>query len=174
MRTLALVLILCLGAAPALAQQTTPAVELSGGYAAIDDGDETLHGWVASIGVPVVRWFSVAGEVGGNYYDETFEFLGMSRRIEYRELAFLAGPRVSVRTSRVTPWAQFLVGAARGTVEDVSETRFAMQPGGGLDFWLTQRVGIRGGVDYRAIYFEDEWEGDSHVHIGLVIGLGER
>jgi hypothetical protein len=173
MRTLVLLLIVVF-AAPVAGQEITPAAEIGGGYAAIDDADETLHGWLGTLGVSVARWFSVIGEVSGNYYDERFEFLGGTARVEVRELGFMAGPRFSARTRRFTPWGQFLVGAARGTVNDFSETRFGLQPGGGLDLWISPRFGIRGGLDYRGIYFEEEWEGDSRVHLGLVIGLGER
>jgi hypothetical protein len=100
--------------------------------------------------------------------------MNTSARVEFREVGYLAGARFSARTRRFTPWGQVLVGAVKGTVNDVSETRFGVQPGGGLDLWITRRLGIRGGFDYRGISFEDEWEGDSRVHLGLVIGLGER
>jgi hypothetical protein len=83
------------------------------------------------------------------------------------------------RNPRVTPFAHFLVGGARGTGDidllDVHEasTEFGYQAGAGIDFWMHPRFGVRIGGDHRHIYI-DEGANEYRAQIGIVVGVGQR
>ncbi|HTG75496.1 MAG TPA: OmpA family protein, partial [Terriglobia bacterium] len=34
-----------------------------------------------------------------------------------------------------------------------TDVNFGLQPGGGIDYWLTRRLGVRVGADYRNVNF---------------------
>jgi opacity protein-like surface antigen len=67
------------------------------------------------------------------------------------------GIRTSSRgNAAVVPFGQALAGAVRANLslqgEGVSVTKFALQFGGGVNWRLTQRIGIRVGADYLRIF----------------------
>jgi hypothetical protein len=109
--------------------------------------DTDRYGWVWSLSTNVNNWLGVKGEVGGYYgafYEDVHSFMG--------------GPQFNWRrSSRVEPWAHFLMGVQRfhdttptplfGTAV-AQFTHFAIQPGGGVDVSLNSRLGLRFGVDY--------------------------
>lgn len=174
--TFAAAFMIGLSAVPALAQDA-PAFDVSGGYSLVRDGDveETFHGWLASATGYVTPWFGITGEVGGNY--KGIEVLGAD--VDLSVHSFMAGPRLTVRSSAgVTPFAQLLVGAARlsGDVLGIgdSSTEFALQPGGGVDIWLSSRAGIRVGADYRRVFVEDDGINEFRFHVGVVVSGGRR
>lgn len=171
-------LVLCLSG-PTFAQGFTPAVEVSGGYSFLrdDDLDENLHGWVASAAGTATKWLSIVGEVGGNY--KTVDVFGTD--FSFSIHSFMGGPRVSARLpGSVTPFGQVLVGGVRGTVsvlgESDSSTEFGLQLGGGVDFWVRPRLGLRIGADYRRVFIEEAEEGlnEFRFHAGIVLGVGTR
>lgn len=180
-------------AVPAFAQQgLAPAYDVSVGYSLLRDQDlaeqdlaESLHGWLASVGINFNRWLGVVGEVGGNY--KTFEFeppsAGVEPDINLSVLSFMGGPRFASHASpSFTPYGQFLLGVARGSVEFMDESEssseFAIQPGGGIDIWMIPDIGIRVGADYRRIFIDDlEDDGGANefrFHVGIVIRGGSR
>jgi hypothetical protein len=158
---------------PALAQDA-PTVDLAGGYSFLNDQDleDNLHGWVASAAGNVNRWFAVVGEIGGNY--KTIDVLGTD--VKFSVYSFMGGPRFMGRPGKVAPFGQLLMGAVRGSVSVLGESEsvsdFALQPGGGVDFWLTQSFGIRIGGDYRRIFAEDEGSDEFRFYTGVVLGAG--
>lgn len=177
MRTSFLVGVLVLSVSwPAIAQEA-PAVDVGGGYSLVQDQDvdESFHGWVASLGVNLTRWFGLVGEVGGNY--KTLRCC--DAEIDLSLHSYMGGARVAVRRSSVVPFGQFLVGAVRGSSSGFgstsSDTRFALQPGGGVDIWIGPNAGVRVGADYRRVFLEDgEGLNQFRFHAGVVLGLGRR
>jgi len=107
MRNLILVSVCVLRfAVPAFAQ-TTPIVEVSGGYSFLRDQEieENFHGWVASVAGNLNSWFGIVGEVGGNY--RTIQVFGTD--VDLSVHSFMFGPRLSGRQrADVTPFFQFL------------------------------------------------------------------
>jgi Outer membrane protein beta-barrel domain len=180
-------------AVPAFAQQA-PAYDVSVGYSLLRDDEladldlaETLHGWLASVGVNFNRWFGVVGEVGGNYgtieFEPLPEFPVGPVEIDLKVVSFMGGPRFASHASpSFTPYGQFLFGVARGTVEFLDESEssseFAIQPGGGIDIWVIPDIGIRVGADYRRIFIDDIEDGggsnEFRFHVGIVIRGGSR
>ena len=170
---LAAIVILCL-AAPASAQEYRR-FDLSGGYSRglfIDfDVDQEFHGWVVSAAGSVTRWLGIIGEVGGNY--ETFSVGEFD--IDVSLHSFMSGARFRVPSNpRVTPFGQLLVGAVRlaGSAmgQSAVETRFALQPGGGVDLWFTRNIGVRVGADYRRLFGNVDDPNGIRFHGGIVLG----
>lgn len=155
---LALVLGRCVAAASA---QEAP-VEVSGGYqlVSLEPGHDTQTlrtGWYVDLGWNLTRVFAIVGQVGGNYRSR--DLLDNELRFSMHE--FMGGLRVSSRaTPRVVPFGHALVGPVRASLgfagESVSVTKFAVQVGGGVNWSLTPRFGIRVGADYLRIFNEQE------------------
>ncbi|MDH4065296.1 MAG: porin family protein [Acidobacteriota bacterium] len=178
-------LALCLSL-PASAQDITPAVDVSGGYSFLrhQERDEVggeatgqnFHGWVASVAGNLTRWLGLVGEVGGNY--KTLGFDGTD--VSFSVHSFMGGMRFSARPpGHITPFGQFLVGAVRGSVSALgvsgSTTEFGAQGGGGVDFWIRPKFGIRVGADYRRIFPKEEKGLDEfRFYAGVVVGAGQR
>jgi opacity protein-like surface antigen len=157
--------------------QDTPAFDVSGGYSFLRDQEieENFHGWLVSAGGNFNDWFGIVGEVGGNY--KTLDVLGSDLDLSIH--SFMVGPRFAAHTNpSVTPYGQFLVGAARasGSIlgESESTTELAIQPGAGVDFWVRPRLGIRVGGDYRRILVEEAGSNEFRFHAGIVLSGGSR
>jgi hypothetical protein len=165
---LSLLVVVCL--ASPMSAQDVPRFELGAGATFLrDPGNLNRYGWIGSFGTNINRFFAVKAEASGFY--NGFE----SDNIH----SVLLGPQVNLRRdgSRVTPWAHFLVGAQTGHEfrfpgRFVSETYWAMQPGGGVDVSLNSRVGLRFGADY-VRSFRDLLRDFDHyrLHAGFVFKL---
>jgi opacity protein-like surface antigen len=177
MRTLTLLaLLLAFGAAPAAAQDV-PKAEISAGYAFLHDEEthEGLHGWLVSATGNLNRWLGVTAEYGQNH-----KTVGDDGHFDVN--AFMAGPRVSLRRSKVVPFAHVLFGAHHehhgdDGAFDEDETRFAWQAGGGIDVWFTPKAALRLGGDFRHIpdsHSAHEHHSELRFHAGIVVGLGTR
>jgi hypothetical protein len=158
----------------AIAQIRSP-LDLSGGYSLVRHQaiEENVHGWVASATVPVYRWLSVTGEGSGGY--KNLPILGTDLNLKVHSL--MGGPRVSLRRSaRLSPFAHLLLGSVRASGslfdETDSTTEFALQPGGGVDLWLSGRAGVRIGGDYRRV-LADEASNEFRLTLGIVIAPTE-
>jgi opacity protein-like surface antigen len=159
---LTLVLVVGRFAAPASAQEAP--VELSGGYQLFslepgqDQNTQTLRtGWYIDLAGNLARVFAVVGQVGGNYRSR--DLFGNELRFSLHE--FMGGMRASGRANTtVVPFGQALIGLVRANLsvlgERVSVTKFALQFGGGVNWRVTQRIGIRVGADYLRIFNEQE------------------
>jgi opacity protein-like surface antigen len=88
----------------------------------------------------VNRVLGIVGDFGAHYDNATNLY------------TFMAGPRVSLRGERVTPFAHVLLGGARASRVPVSNTTplrfdgdggFAMAMGGGLDVKVSDSVSLR-------------------------------
>lgn len=169
-----LALCLFLLAAPAAAQESTPVVEVSGGYSVLPedswDGEEWWSGWLASGSVSVTRWFGVAAEVGTNYYSARYSFDGQEFEYSVDRLFAGLGPRFVARGRRVSGFGHVLVGVENRFTENL----FAFQAGGGADVWLTRAMGVRAGIDGRASYYDDDTYGTWRLQAGVVLALGSR
>jgi len=164
---LSLSLILCLVVAPAFSQSRSR-YEVSSGYSFLGaDFDRNRHGFVTSFTQRISGRFGIEAEVGGNYRKEPF--LTQNDFVH----SILAGPKFKFREdAKLVPWGHVLVGI---TIDDrtfpasfpnpsgglsifpvrTSDVNFALEPGGGIDYWLTQRFGVRIGADYRNLNFSN-------------------
>ena len=133
--------VFCVGAAFLLATagsgfaQDTPAFEVGVGYSflRINEGDglNLPAGWLASIAGRATNWFSVVGEVAGNYKSESGE--------TFRLHTLQGGVRILSRQNpNVRPYGQFLLGGANGSGGGDSDTEFRSSPEVG---WIVHSAG---------------------------------
>ena len=154
---------------PAAAQGGS--VNVAGGYSLLrDEGQNFSKGWFASVGGGISSWLEVVGEASGNY--RTFSSIE-GDELDARIHSFLAGPRFVADGGRVHPFAQVLFGVARASAEfdgeSISDSAFAWQPGGGIDFDLTRNVGVRTGVNGR--FIRDSGNGLDTNEFQFVVGV---
>jgi outer membrane protein OmpA-like peptidoglycan-associated protein len=162
MRSLLPILFLAVlsGGSAAIAQQSAPdsfqypsRFNVAGGYNFIDANAPpgscqcfTMNGAFVSGDFNLNQWLGVAGEITAGHATN-ISSLGQNLTL----MTFLAGPRVSWRHGRFTPFAEFLLGGVRGTgsyfptatSSSSSASGFSYSTGGGLDVRLTERFGIR-------------------------------
>ena len=178
------ILLLALGMALPVYAQDDRKAEVSIGYQLLTfnddelDVDETLSkGWYVDVAGNIGPLFAAVVQVGGSYktWEETETFSGVTATAtaKLKLHQFLGGVRVGPRRTRVTPYAEFLVGGVNGsfdvsasvvsggstifsTEESDSGTDFAMQFGGGVTVWLSQGIGIRGSVSVIRLQGEDD------------------
>jgi opacity protein-like surface antigen len=152
--------------------------------------------------IPKGWYFEVAGnlnpmiglvfQVGGNYktVEESVTVAGgtFTAEVDLDVYQFMGGIRLNARKNpRLVPYGQLLVGGINASVEltttstipgipafsqEDSTTNLGVLFGGGVNFGVTDKTGIRFGVDYLRIFAEDEGEGSNvfRFHVGVVIG----
>jgi hypothetical protein len=138
-----------LATVPALAQTTAAAPDLSVGYATLwdvtseDSSADPYKGWVVSGAYPLL-WprLSLVGEAGS----QTRSTITAETQ---RVTAILGGPRFALIGGRLAAFGQLLIGMERFAEPGLTESGLAIQPGGGVDFWITQMLGARAQADYR-------------------------
>jgi|SRR5579872_597574 len=145
-------------------------VELFGGYSFVH-GPETiplgptqdmLNGWNVSVAAKVIPHLQAAADVGGYYASSpgipcspiTKSCGPFSSHI----YDALFGPQVSVSVGQLRPFAHALFGVGHlsmtgSSFSSLSDTEYANALGGGVDYWLTHRAGLRVQADYFANRF---------------------
>jgi hypothetical protein len=127
-------------------------------------------GWMISAANkpnPSISW---VGEAGANYRN----IAAFTQKLA----SYLGGARFAFGGGQVAPFAQALVGVEHYSEPGFAETGLAVQPGGGVDVALTDRLALRAQLDFRwvrvgangalpAATFK-EWR----LGIGAAIGLG--
>ena len=155
----------CLVVTPAFAQSDAR-YEVSAGYSFLrGDFERNRHGFVTSFTHRINSRFGIETEVGGNYRRQPF--LTQNDFVH----SILGGLKFKFREdAKLVPWGHVLAGL---TIDDLTfpisianpiagsmlfpvrttDVNFGLQPGGGVDYWLTGRFGLRAGADYRWVNF---------------------
>jgi opacity protein-like surface antigen len=193
-------LVLCLAAialaVPASAQ-TVPKVELSGGYQflnfSLSGANEAMPaGWYFDVAGNLTSMLGVVFQVGGNYksFEESASIGGITARAtaDVKVHDFLGGVRLNLRSNKaIVPFAQVLAGGINGSVkasasatipgqapitfdEEDSGTDFGIQAGGGVNFGLTDTIGLRAGADYLHVLAPGDGAHLFRFHVGVAIG----
>lgn len=131
---------------------------------------ETGLGFDTSVTGYFNRRFGIEGDVDGHYKRKNYtvtQTIGTvtgtaNINTHISTYNFMAGPHLRFATdnSKVTPFLHALLGAnhsrvsatAFGTNIKDTETDFALKLGGGVDFDMTPRVGLRLGADYNPVF----------------------
>ena len=155
--------------------------EVSGGYQAVRAADQTFAlGWSADVSSNLSDAWGVIAEVSGTRRDAADADLGVDVSLSLHSLG--AGLRWSKRGARIVPFLQMLAGATRlgahaevhGTEIGDSLMKFMLQPGGGIDVRLHERLGLAGQADYRRVFLDsdgDSGENQLRVFLGVRFGL---
>lgn len=167
-----LAIALVLAATVVVAAQDVPAIEIGAGYSALRDND--IDHWFGTgvtvdIGVNVTDWLAVAGE--GSYHSTSIDW-GFGD-VDLSVSTFMGGMRFLTRRGGVSPFVQALVGVARQSFNGISMNAFAVQPGAGVDVFVTRKVAVRLQGDFRSIYDSegDDWDGQVRLMTGVGIVL---
>ena len=177
--------------------QSTPKVELSGGYQFLNfslggESEAMPVGWYFDVAGNLTPMLGVVFQVGGNYktFDESVAIGGITATAsaDLKVHEFLGGVRMNLRSNRaVVPFGQFLVGGVNGSAEvsasttipglppfafnqGVSGTDFGLEAGGGVNFALTDAIGLRTGADYLHVFADGDGANLFRFHVGVVIG----
>jgi hypothetical protein len=116
----------------------------------------------------ISRNVSLVGEASGSHghYGTT--------GFTIQRYAFMGGLKIAGGEGQVRPFFQVLTGLSRQG-GDVGELNGAiLQPGGGADFFLTDRWVLRAQGDFRVIYEEQEFRNAYRIMGGIVLYLGKK
>jgi opacity protein-like surface antigen len=128
----------------------TSAFDINQGY--------NYNGGSGSLAYNVTPWLAGVADFGGYHWSGSGDFAGLDSTV----VTYLFGPKVSYRSGRFTPFVQALFGGAHGSFNgfdecstarvrpqgcpeegNFSDNAFAMTVGGGLDWNVTQHIGVR-------------------------------
>jgi hypothetical protein len=154
----------------------------------LPDNVDLPAGWVFSGAFNPTQWFGIVGEANASYRNGLeIPVDGYSFSNKVRIYTFMAGPRFFHKTGRFVPYAQVLAGISHlrlttaipanfpyGSFGPLTATSddFTFQPGGGVTVYLTERIGMRAGADYRCIVnFDDDDDVSYANELRLVAGF---
>ena len=138
------IMLLSAVAAPA---QSTPKVEVFGGYSYLHTSlsgtgfTANLNGGSASVSVNPTSWLGLVGDFGG-YHAGVNSF---DSGIDGELYTYMFGPKTTFRLGRITPFIQTLFGGVHSSAGSAygSQNAFAMATGGGLDWNASEHLGVR-------------------------------
>jgi len=169
----------------ALAQPEYLAAEVFGGYSYFraTPEDYNLNGWNASVAGNITDWFGIEGDFSGHYGHPRNDFGRSIPNLNINQHNFMAGPKLSYRAGSITPFAHFLIGAARvnSLSGDPADWALATVIGGGVDINLSRSVAVRvAQADWLRTQFktgpfpEDRRQDNFRFSAGIVLKLGLR
>lgn len=143
----------------------SPRFELFVGYSYIGAAPRSdrnrvvgLHGGSESLAFNLNKYFGIVGDFGA-YESDHLTFGGappINVHADGSAFSYMFGPRVSFRSGRLTPFAQYLLGGLYATRVKLpgcsggavctalpSDNAFAMTAGGGVDVTLTRHFALR-------------------------------
>lgn len=140
-----------------------------------------LNGYTGSVNVRVYRWLGVTAEITDLYGTPLKTVASTPVNSHEHEYSYLAGPRASVsfRHERWTPFLQALYGEAQGTALVtvpgetgsfyLSERKYAVAIGGGLDLKLKKHIAARlVQAEYAVTHFESSQQKNLRISTGFV------
>lgn len=172
----------------AIAQPEYPKAEIFGGYSYLraNPDEFNLSGWNASVTGNVTDWFGIEGDFSGHYGHPLDVFGDRIPEVSIDQHTFMGGPKLAYRAGSITPFAHFLIGAARAGTRDVefgntSDWALATVIGAGVDINLSRSVAVRVAqadwlrTQFKVSNFPDEnHQNNFRFSAGIVIKLGER
>lgn len=176
--------VLCLPFMAMAQNDEYPKFEAFGGYSYLRANPEevNLNGWNGQLTGNLSKWFGVTFDFAGHYGNPEDPFGEGINFIDINQHTFMAGPKLTYRTGRFSPFAHFLIGGARAEteeldVETVDDWALSAVIGGGVDINLSKRFAIRAGqFDYLMTRFdlgpEDERQDNFRFSAGVVFRFG--
>ncbi len=127
-------------------------------------GGLNSNGVSGSVAYYPIKWLGLAGDFGGYHASPS--------GVSVNTYTYLFGPRFSLHNpTKVTPFAQALVGGSRITVGSGggSNSQFAWSLGGGVDFPLLPHLAFRPQVDYVGLDTPGGHTNCTRVSAGVVV-----
>jgi len=167
------VVLLFLTPVPAMAQDT-PQAEVFGGYSFVPNHvvEQILHGWSTSVNGNINDWLGIKGDFSGHCTTRD------SLKVKLHILTF--GPQFSYRkNNNVVPFFHALFGCGWASAGfgnlDFSNTAFAMNIGGGLDWVAHKTFAVRViQSDLLITRFGADASMDPRVSAGVVFRFGSK
>lgn len=175
--------------APSTVRSAVPRVELSVGYSYLyadwlsdDVGGSVPYGAVFAANFNLTPWLGLVVDLGGHYKSVEVSLPGYGTGDLGLTVGSLhGGVRLSGRrSSSITPYAQFLAGGTTYQQDIDGEsigdlgTDFSIQPGVGIIFGLSDRVGLEVGADYRRVFAEGEGVNEFRARVGVAFRIGSK
>jgi hypothetical protein len=142
-------------------------VDASAGYSYFrlgGNGGLNQNGISGSLAYNPIPFLGAVADVGGYH--------ASPGGVSVNTYTFLFGPRIRfANPTKITPFAQFLAGAAHSTVGNGggSATNFAYSVGGGVDFPVIPHLALRPQVDYVGIRSSGVTTNCTRVSVSAVI-----
>jgi hypothetical protein len=134
------------------------------------------NGWDASAEGKIIPLIGIVADFDGHYGSQNF---GVACTIaprctfnaSFTEHNFLFGPRISIKLSKIRPFAEVLIGAGHVSVGNGggSDTSFANAVGGGLDYKLIPLLAWRFEGDYVNTRFFGNTQNNFRFSTGIVV-----
>lgn len=157
--------VLC--ALPGLAQDSK--VDVFAGYSFLHTSpgsglpSANASGWEGSLTYNWNRWLGLTADIDGHYCCDASLH------------NFLFGPQINFGHEKLSPYVHGLFGVSHGSASGVTDNAFAFALGGGLDYKVTDRIGVRiAQVDYLGTRFAGYTQNNVRVSTGLVFHLGGK
>lgn len=150
--------------------QKIPRIDVFGGYSFLSfdlpasSGLESSNmrlgmkeGWEFSGSVHLFHRFAAEGDVSGHKLGDCGGIVVNGSGLNCSDFSYMGGPRFNfgIGSGRITGFVHGLIGQDRATLlisqtsTTVSDTSVAAAGGGGLDYWITRRIGVQlGPADY--------------------------
>jgi hypothetical protein len=126
----------------------------------------SANGWEATLEGKVLPVVGIVADIDAHY--GTQDFPGFSA--DFTERNFLFGPRFSVPTGKIRPFAQVEVGVGHVSIDGgPSDTCFATDLGGGIDYKLIPHAAWRFQGDYLSTRFFSTTQNNFRFSTGIVV-----
>jgi hypothetical protein len=160
-----------------------PRIEVFGGYSALHTAARSLSGWDTAASVTLNRFLGITADINGGFGTElSVPLIGGTTLTTHGTLSnFLFGPRFTIRTRRITPYAHALFGVSRfhndarflpagPELPSVSEKSLGMSLGGGVDVQVAKFAALRVvQLDYLRTRFSEQTQNNTRVCGGVVL-----
>jgi opacity protein-like surface antigen len=148
---------------------------------------QNSYGWHFTLAENKLSWIAGILDFSGDYSNRTFNvgssLTPINVRVNGSAYPFLFGPRFYDRhLGRFTPFGETLIGGVHtrssiaGSIQPISETKWAYAFGGGTDFQITDLISFRAQADWIRSHFPEtltrDYQNNYRVSGGLVFTFG--
>jgi hypothetical protein len=127
-----------------------------------------LSGIHTSIAYSLTEWFALEGSIVAAFGGDVFQGGEMSKYA-----LFTGGGRIfwNRQPHRLSPWAHILVGGVHVNPQlaNSSKNAFALQAGGGIDWYFNPRLSFRGEADYVHTQLYSDSQNNYQAGVGVVL-----
>jgi Outer membrane protein beta-barrel domain len=127
-----------------------------------------LSGIHTSIAYSLNEWFALEGSLVSAFGGDVFQDGEMSKYV-----LFTGGGRIfwNRQPHRLSPWAHILAGMTHMNpqIANSSKISFALQAGGGIDWYFNPRLSFRGEADFVHTQLYSDSQNNYQAGVGLVL-----